>query len=98
MGKKKSAHRGGIPVGTPIRVREGVTAPEFPGVSCAGWTGVVRDHIGPKASPQIVVEWDEATLAVIPPAYKDQCEERNLLYTMSCFAEADLEPLTGEGD
>jgi hypothetical protein len=100
MGKKKSTRRSGtpagapvgIPVGTPVRVRAGVTAPEFPEVSCGGWTGVVRDHTGPKAAPQMVVEWDAATLARIPPAYREQCEERNLLYTMSCFPESDLEP------
>ena len=47
--------------------------------------------IGKKTDPQYVVEWDEKTLAAMPQSYKDQCEERNLMYSLSCFALSDME-------
>ncbi len=92
MAKKKAARKSAFAPGQSVRIKEGVTAPEFPDVSCAGWTGVVVELIGKKADPQFVVEWDEATLSRLPPSYKDQCEERNLTYSFSCFSAADMEP------
>lgn len=83
MAKKKAAR--GPALGTRIRIRVGVTAPEFPSVSCSGWTGSLADVIGSKERPQYVVEWDAATLAALPPSYTAECEQKNLLYTMACF-------------
>ena len=91
MAKKKSA--GKLGEGTRIRIRDGVTAPEFPDVSCAGWTGTIADVIGKKAEPQFVVEWDAATLERLPAAYREQCEQRNLLYTMACFPRESFDVL-----
>ena len=93
MAKKKAAGKKTLSPGQRIRIKPGVTAPEFPEVSCAGWTGVVMELIGKKSDPQYVVEWDEATLSRMPPSYKDQCEERKLMYSLSCFALADMEPV-----
>ena len=93
MAKKKSAGSQKLSPGQKIRIKPGVTAPEFPEVSCAGWTGAVIDVIGKKTDPQYVVEWDEATLDKMPQSYKDQCEERNLTYSLSCFSLPDMETL-----
>ncbi|WP_166821398.1 hypothetical protein [Thalassoroseus pseudoceratinae] len=93
MAKKKASRKKGFALGTPVRVRPGITAPEFPDVECAGWTGVVRDTIGKKSDPQYVVEWDDATISAMPDGYEQQCEEKNLLFSMSCFTEAQLEPI-----
>lgn len=91
MAKKKTARKNKLSVGQNVRIKQGVTAPEFPDVSCAGWTGTVIDLIGKKADPQYVIEWDDPTLEVMPQSYKDQCEERNLTFSFSCFALDDLE-------
>ncbi len=93
MAKKKASRKKGLAPGTPVRVRPGITAPEFPDVVCEGWTGVVRDTIGKKSDPQYVVEWDDGTIDAMPDGYQEQCEEKNLLFSMSCFTEAQLEPI-----
>lgn len=77
--------------GQAIRIKPGITAPEFPDVSCAGWTGIIMDLIGKKSDPQYVVEWDEKTLAAMPQSYKDQCEERSLMYSFACLGFSDME-------
>jgi hypothetical protein len=89
MAKKKAAGRPSV--GTRIRVRPGVTAPEFPDVPCAGWTGSIADTIGKKPVQKYVIEWDRETIERMPPSYVQQCEEKNLLHTMSCLARDDFD-------
>jgi hypothetical protein len=91
MAKKQAARMTKLSPGQFIRIKPGVAAPEFPDVSCGGWTGVIMELIGKKTDPQYVVEWDQATLNIMPRSYKDQCEERHLTYSFSCFALSDME-------
>jgi hypothetical protein len=93
MAKKKSAKTSKLAPGQAIRIKPGVRAPEFPDVSCDGWTGVIMELTGKRTEPQYVVEWDQNTLAMMPQSYKDQCEERNLTYSFSCFPADDMEAL-----
>ena len=93
MAQKKPARKNPFAPGQSVRIKAGVTAPEFPNVSCAGWTGVIIELIGKKADPQYVVEWDKATRSRLPQSYKDQCEERTLTYSFSCFPASDMEPM-----
>jgi len=94
MAKKKASRKPKLSPGQRIRIKPGVSAPEFPDVSCDGWTGAVMELIGKKSDPQYVVEWDAETLAAMPQSYKDQCEERNLTFSYSCFAYDDMEAVT----
>lgn len=93
MAKKKSGGKAsGFKPGQKVCVREGVCAPEFPDISCAGWTGLVADILGKrKPNPQYVIQWDETTIAGMPENYEALCEEQNLLYTMACFPKEELE-------
>jgi hypothetical protein len=91
MAKKKASRGPGA--GTKIRVRDGISIPEFPDVACGGWTGMVIDVSG-KENPQYVVEWDGDALQKMPKAYIDECEQKNLLYTMACLPADSLEFLT----
>ncbi len=91
MAKKKAARKKKLSPGQKICIKPDVTAPEFPDVSCAGWTGTIRELIGKKADPQYVVEWDEATLSRMPKSYQDQCEAQNLMFSLSCFSMEDME-------
>lgn len=93
MAKKKSGKTSNLAPGQAIRIKPGVTAPEFPEVSCAGWTGIIMELIGKKTDPQYVVEWDQSTISRMPQSYKDQCEERNLTYSYSCLSAGDMEAL-----
>ncbi len=90
MARKKTA--GMLAEGTRVRVRDGVTVPEFPDVSCAGWTGAVVDMAGKKDAPQYVIEWDARTIAAMPSGYQEQCEKQNLLSTMVCLPPDTIEP------
>ena len=89
MSKKKTSDK--LTVGTRIRTKTGVTAPEFPEVSCEGWTGRVNDLTGKKSDPKYVIEWDESIIESMPVAYVEQCEQKNLFYRMACFAGDELE-------
>ncbi len=90
MAKKKSAKTPKLAPGQAIRIKPGVAAPEFPEVSCAGWTGVIMELMG-KTDPKYLVEWDQATLDNMPGSYKEQCEERTLTYSFCYFSSEDME-------
>jgi hypothetical protein len=79
-------------VGTRVRVKPGVSAPELPDVGCGGWSGAVAEVIGKKADPKYVVAWDASTLAALPDGYRERCEQKGLLFEMSCFTGEELEP------
>lgn len=90
MAKKKAI--GSISEGMRVRVREGVTSPDFPEISFAGWTGSVVEVTG-KASPtSCVLEWDADTLAKMPPDYVSRCEQQGLYHLMACLSEDQLNP------
>lgn len=91
MAKKKSAKSRSLAPGQAIRIKPGICAPEFPEVSCTGWTGVIMEMLGKKTNPQYVVEWDQLTLDNMPQSYKEECEERGLTYSFSCFSADDME-------
>jgi hypothetical protein len=78
-------------VGTRVRVKPGVSAPEIPDVACTGWSGTIAERIGKKSHPKYVVAWDEATLAALPAGYRERCEQKGLLFEMSCFTGGELE-------
>jgi hypothetical protein len=90
MGKKKVSDT--LAPGTRIRVKAGVTIPEFPSVDCGGWTGQVAELTGKKAEPKYVIEWDETVVASMPKEYVEVCEKNGLYYRMACFPRENLEP------
>jgi hypothetical protein len=53
------------------------------------------ERVGKKADPKYVVAWDEQTLAALPAGYRERCEQKGLLFEMSCFAGNELEPADG---
>lgn len=93
MGKKKASDK--LSLGTRIRIKAGVTIPEFPEISCEGWTGRVADLTGKKSEPKYVVEWDDSAIQGMPKSYRDACEEKGLFYRMACFERGDLEAVAG---
>ena len=91
MPKKKPSKA--LSAGARIRVRPGVTVPEFPEVACAGWTGRIAEIAGKKADPKYVIEWDEAVVEAMPRSYVEQCEQQGLFYRMACFSADEIELL-----
>ena len=89
MGKKKVSDA--LAPGMKIRVKPGVTIPEFPEVECGGWTGSIVELTGKKADPKYVIEWDESVIAAMPKSYVEQCEKNQIYYRMACFERENLE-------
>lgn len=91
MAKKKVI--GTIAVGMRVRVQEGVTSPEFPDFSLAGWTGTVCEVTGKVSPTSCILEWDADTLQRIPTEYVARCEQGGLYHLMVCLSEDSLTPL-----
>ncbi len=58
--------------------------PEFADVSIAGWTGTVVEA-GAGEAPQLIVEWDAASMAKMPESYQKHCDEQGLYSGMACL-------------
>jgi len=88
MAKRKPSK---LPAGSPVKVREGVTMPEFPELVIGGWTGKVIESQGSGEKLKYILEWDAAIQAQLPAAYTQQCESQGLCTDMVCLNAADLE-------
>ena len=80
-----------LAVGTRVRVKEGVVAPDIPEVSIGGWTGTVTQVSKKKAGKQFFIEWDDDTVAAMSEDYRKICEERMLYHAMACLPEDTIE-------
>ena len=80
-----------LSVGSRIKVKDGVTAPDLPEFTLAGWTGTVTERTGKKNARKYMIEWDQSTLENMPPEYLKQCQEQKLYHLMVCLTGADLE-------
>lgn len=87
---KRKASRGWE--GKSIRVREGVTMPEFSTISISGWTGTIVEA-GAGDAPQLIVEWDAATMSQMPQEYQQHCEAQGLYSGMACLPFGDVDVL-----
>lgn len=74
-----------------IRVKDGVSMPEFAEVSIAAWTGMIVES-GTGATPQLIIEWDGASMAKMPASYQAHCEAQGLYAGMVClpFEQVDV--------
>ena len=78
-------------VGSRVRVKAGVTSPDFPEVSFAGWAATIVELSGKKPNQKFILEFDDSVVAAMPPDYLQRCEEQHLLYTMACLTGDELE-------
>ena len=78
--------------GTSIRVKDGVTMPEFAAISIAGWTGTVVES-GSGETPQLIIEWDAASMAKLPAEYQTHCDTHQLYAGMACLPFEQVEIL-----
>lgn len=80
-----------LTTGAAVRVKPGVAMPEFPEVDISGWTGVISESQGRGGDVKYIVEWDGATLARMPEAYRARCESQGLYHGMACLPGGDVE-------
>ena len=80
-----------LSVGTRIRVKAGVTAPDLSEFGIEGWTGTIAELTGKKSNRKYIIQWDASTVEKMPPAYLEQCKQKQLYYPMVCLGGDDIE-------
>lgn len=92
MSKKKSK----LATGSQVRIRSGVTMPEYESLDISGWSGMVLELQGKGAQQKVILEWDTATSQRIPPDYQSHCEQQGLFAGMACIPAECIEDESGE--
>ena len=82
-------------VGDKVRVKRGVSDPDFPDMPLGGWSGKITEIIEQKNQINCVFELDERTLASIHPIYKQRCEIDGLGFRFMGLGQEDFEPDDG---
>ena len=82
-------------VGDAVRVKPGVTDPDFPDIPFGGWAGTIAEieDVEPRA---YLIQLNERTLKSIHPIYHKRCERDDLEASQVWMFEEDLEPDIGE--
>ena len=82
-------------VGDAVRVKPGVTDPDFPDIPFGGWAGTISE-IEDGTPPTYLVALNERTLKSVHPIYHKRCERDGLEADLVWLLEGDLEPDSGE--
>jgi hypothetical protein len=77
-------------VGDKVRVKSGVTVPDFEDIPLCGWAGTIK-KVETSADPVIEVEWDKRTLAGMHPVYRKRCERDDCEIKTMYLGEEDVE-------
>lgn len=64
--------------GMKVRVRHGVSDPDFPDIPLGGWAGTVKEVEQAKGQTTYLIVWDRTTLRGMHPVYKKRCERDGL--------------------
>jgi hypothetical protein len=89
--KKASAR---FVVGDVVRVRSGVTDPDFPDIPLGGWAGKITE-VEDGDPPLYLIRWSQETLKNIHPVYRKRCERDGLDHEEMRLGEDELEPDSG---
>lgn len=84
-------------VGDPVRVRHGVTDPDYREIGLGGWSGQVACVDQAACSPLYLIQWDQPTLDAMSPAYRERCEHDGMEFGVMWLDEGELEPKIGPG-
>src|SRR3954454_10333736 len=81
--------------GAKVRVKSGVTVPDFEDIPLGGWTGTIQavEQVDDQITYEI--EWDETTLAGMHPVYRKWCERDGLALESMWLGEEEIEPDDG---
>jgi Calcium binding len=77
-------------VGDKVRVKAGVSDPDFPDMPLGGWAGTITEIIKYKGRINCVFELDKRTLASIHPIYRKRCERDGLDFEIMSLGEDEL--------
>ena len=91
---KKPATTTKFSMGNAVRVRPGVTDPDFPDTPLGGWEGTIA-KVENGNPPTYLIRWNQKTLFTIHPIYRKRCERDGLDFEEMWLGEEDLELDTG---
>ena len=78
-------------VGNKVRVKLGVPDPEFPYITLGGWSGTIEEVEQARDQFTYLIEWDERTIASLPPLYVQRCERLGFVFETVWLGEEDIE-------
>ncbi len=81
-----------FPVGTAVRVKTGITDPDFADIPLGGWAGTVQQI----DAATYLVKWNQDTIDQMTPVYNKRCERDGLEMETMWMEENDLEFDTGQ--
>ncbi len=82
-------------VGDKVRVKPGVSDPDFPDMPLGGWSGTVTEVVEHEGQINCVFQLDERTLASLHPIYEQRCEIDGLDHEVMGLGQEDFEPDDG---
>jgi hypothetical protein len=92
---KKGSIRPRFKVGDKVRVKPGVSDPDYPDMPLGGLSGTITEIIEHEGQINCVFELDERTLAHIHPIYQQRCEIDGLDYGSMGLSQEEIEPDDG---
>src|SRR5262245_57587995 len=78
-----------------VRVKSGVTDPDFEDLPLGGWTGTIRKIHLADGETRYEIALDKRTLASIHPIYFKRCERDGLEAETMGLGDEDIEPDDG---
>lgn len=82
-------------VGDRVRVRRGVTDPDFPDLPIGGWAGTVAEVDTRSSPPTYLVRWSRETLLAVHPVHRKRAERDGFEIEEMWLGADDLEPDDG---
>jgi hypothetical protein len=77
--------------GAKVRVKSGVSDPDFPDVPLGGWAGTIKEVYDGVGEVTYLIEWNQNTLGNIHPIYRKRCERDGLDLKTMGLGEEELE-------
>jgi hypothetical protein len=81
--------------GDRVRVRRGVTDPDFPDLPIGGWAGTVAEVDARSPPPTYLVRWGRETLLAVHPIHRKRAERDGFEIGEMWLGADDLEPDDG---
>lgn len=83
-------------VGSRVRVKPGITDPDFKDIPLGGWAGTTTQVDRRSNPPTLLIEWNQSTLDHMHPVYRNRCERDGRFLECLWLSESDVEPDSGE--
>ena len=83
-------------VGDLVRVKTGVSDPDFPDIPLGGWAGTISEIDRDSRRPLYLIEWNQSTMDNRHPIIRKRCERDGLEEEHSWLNEEDIEAEVGD--